>query len=436
MIGGANNKAESPHSLNGVSGMILLLQREENNTQNKVVSGGIVHNIRIKLSQAEQLSKITGIALGVMILLLISPVCAEMNTSFTCGVILPLTGDYGALGVEVKQGIECAASEINASGGSDGQIVHLEIADDMSDPDRASSLFADMKSRGIPVVIGSLTTALTMPMAQQTISDNHVSTILISPQANGDDLYGISPGFYQVLSPVLYLGKIVTDWLSYTAERIALVHVDDSYGSSFSDAVKKELQNTTSPVISTDIPIPHDDPGFSRTTSQILDNVSDTVVITGCDDAVIPLINALGEAGFSGQIVLTDSCLFDALTTEKNNVSLDKFSLVTANVYTSLVPGRDSEQFVANYQERYGKSPDGSYAGYGYDTLMIIHEALIHTNQSEQLSVTSLMHGLEKIHYYGVTGPKIFDPKNAVTPTYDRYIYRNGNFEILSTSIR
>ena len=151
----------------------------------------------------------------VITLLFFGPVaCANENKSFTCGVILPLTGSFGPLGTEVMQGVSCAAEEINMEGGADGYHINLEIADDTSDPDLAASLFSDMKKRGIPVVIGSLTTPLTLPMAQQ-ISDKPINTVLISPRANGNDLYGISPGFYQIHSPTLHFGVFFAVCLSF-----------------------------------------------------------------------------------------------------------------------------------------------------------------------------------------------------------------------------
>jgi len=329
--------------------------------------------------------------LGLLLLILVtSPTGADMNTSLTCGVILPLSGNYEILGTEVLQGIECAAERINTSGGTEGVAITLSIADDMSDPDRASSLFEEMKDQGIPVIIGSLTTALTLPMAEKTRSDKPINTVLISPQANGNDLYGISPGFYQVLPPVFHLGEVIADWLSYTADRAALVYVDDSYGLSFRDTIKSGLRNSTRVVISAEVPITHDDPGFDRSVSTILDNVSDTVVIIGCDTESIPLIKALYESGFEGQMILTESCLMESLEADSINNTPGKFSLFTANAYTSLVPGRESEQFASEYQKKYRQNPAGSIAGYGYDSLMIIHEALLHERQTGNVTADTI----------------------------------------------
>jgi len=362
-------------------------------------------------------------------------VYADVNKSFTCGVILPMSGEFETLGTEVMQGIECAVDRINTQGGADGYTIELVRADDMSDPDTASSLFADMKEQGIPVVIGSVTTDLTIPMAKQTKPDPNITTVLISPRANGNDLYGISPGFYQVHSPVFYLGEVVAYWLAYTADRAALVYIDDSYGNSMRDTITSTLENSSSVLISAEVPIIHDDPGYQQTISMILDNVSDTVVFIGPDPDAIPILKALNDAGFDGQVILTESTLLEILKAENTPNIAGKFSLFTINTYTTLVPGKNTDQFVADYQEKYDKSPEGSVAGYGYDSVMILYEALLHERQTGNVTAASLMKGLDKIMYYGVTGPKTFDENNAVSPTTDRYIYHDGTFTLLTQSI-
>jgi branched-chain amino acid transport system substrate-binding protein len=294
-----------------------------------------------------------------------------------------------------------------------------------------------MKEGGIPVVIGSVTTSLTLPMAEQTKNNTLTDTVLISPLANGNELYGISPGFYQVLPPVVYLGKVIGDWISYSADRTALIYTDDPYGRSLRDTIKDRLKDSSSSSkISSEIPLVYDDTGFDLIISQILDNASDTIVLIGFDPVIPSLLKSLHEAGFEGQVVLGESYFMDLLTADTNNKTVANFSLVTANTYSTLVPGIRSDQFALAYQNLYHTSPVETYAGYGYDSMMIIQEALIHERANENITPSSLIRGLAKIRYYGVTGPKEFDEHNAVSPAYDRFVYRNGTFELLSTFIR
>ena len=160
----------------------------------------------------------------------IIPVSAAEDQSFTCGVILPLSGDLNASGTTLLRGIEMATDEINRDGGAVGYQIILRIGDDEGSPAKALSLFKEMQSEGIPVVIGSYTTSLTLPMAEETKQSE--DTLLISPRANGEPLYGISPRFYQMNAPSHAVTQFVSDWLSYTAQRVAVIYIDDEYGRS------------------------------------------------------------------------------------------------------------------------------------------------------------------------------------------------------------
>ena len=62
-------------------------------------------------------------------------------------------------GTVLLQGIELAADEINKSGEANGRKIDLRIADDQGDPQKALSHFKEMQADGIPVVIGSYSTA-------------------------------------------------------------------------------------------------------------------------------------------------------------------------------------------------------------------------------------------------------------------------------------
>ncbi|WP_319578349.1 ABC transporter substrate-binding protein [uncultured Methanospirillum sp.] len=359
------------------------------------------------------------------------PVLAAENSTITCGVILPLSGELGVLGTDILHGIELAADEINVRGGVDGYHIELRVVDDQGNPQISQSLFYDMHSDGVPVVIGSCTTLLTLPMAEETKKSS--GTLLISPQANGEALYGISPWFFQVNAPVFYLAKFVSEWLSYTTDRVAVVYIDDEYGRSLLSYIRKELDNSSVSIISTE-PVTDENPDHSTLALRILDAAPDTIVIIMYDEREISLIRSLADAGYRGQIIITESVLMDSYERSEADV-ISKFSLFTISAYSNLVPGDHTTRFISSYKKRFDTDPTKSVAGYGYDSLMLIAEAICRGTENGTITAQSIKDNLEDVRYFGVSGPKVFDSHHAVSTAMDRWVFKDGNFTLMSTSL-
>lgn len=356
-------------------------------------------------------------------------VSAVGNQSVSCGVILPLTGEYSLQGNTILQGILLASEEINAEGGMNGHLIDLRIVDDAGDPDMARSYFREMQESNIPVVIGSFTTDLTAPMARE--SDTH-ETILISPTANGDELYGISPRFYQIYGPVSYAARSISDWLSYTADRVAFLYIDDEYGRSFYQNIKAGLDGSI--IISVAIPVGKEETEFLPLTDEIIDSAPDSVVIILYDHRLVSILENLTDSGYRGKIVLADSFLIDDLERNVSNI-LTKFFLFTISANSNLVPGIQTQQFISDYQEKFGENPTGTLAGYGYDSLMVTADAIRLGSENGTIIPSAIQKGLQKTRYFGVTGPKVFDSHNSVSPALDRYVYMDGKFRLLTISL-
>jgi branched-chain amino acid transport system substrate-binding protein len=358
-----------------------------------------------------------------------APVLAA-NITFTCGVILPLSGDAGASGTDVLNGIQLAADRINMNGGAAGYLIDLRIADDQGDPQRALSLFQEMVTDGIPVVIGSKTTNLTLPMAEMT--KDTPGTVLISPRANGENLYGISPQFYQVNPPIFSLAKFISKWLEYTSDRVAVMYVDDEYGESFLKNIRAGLTNSSVQITGAE-PVTRDT-DYSALSERVISNAPDTVVVCLYDSRQIPILVNLSTAGYRGQVVLTESLFIDTLETEISDI-ISKFSLFTISSNSYLVPGSRSDDFVASYTKKYKKDPSRSTAGYGYDSMMLIADAIRLGSEDGNISAETIQKGLDASCYYGVSGPKVFDSHHAVITAMDRRVFKNGKFELMETSL-
>jgi ABC-type branched-subunit amino acid transport system substrate-binding protein len=289
-----------------------------------------------------------------------------------------------------------------------------------------------MQEEEIPVVIGSYTTAITLPMAKETLLSN--KTILISPRANGEEIYGFSPRFYQINPPIHALSNFISEWVKYSSDRTAVIYVDDTYGRSLLNQIKSSLSNN-SISLSGSFPVTSENTDYLAFSQNILDIAPDTIVISVYDNRQIPIISNLSEAGFRGQIILTESSLLDTLDEEIPD-DIARFALFSISSYTNLVPGEESDQFVSTFQSTYGEDPSRTLAGYGYDSLMVIDNAIrLVKKGNETISTDLIQKGIENSRYYGVTGPKTFDSHNAAGAAMDRWGFQNGSFELMTISL-
>ena len=80
-------------------------------------------------------------------------------------VSLPFEGEMAEFGVEYMRGIELAIEDINNAGGIRGVPVRAEYYDNKGNVTLAKEQFKEIKEQGIPVVIGALTSTVTLALA-------------------------------------------------------------------------------------------------------------------------------------------------------------------------------------------------------------------------------------------------------------------------------
>jgi ABC-type branched-subunit amino acid transport system substrate-binding protein len=138
------------------------------------------------------------------------------------GSLLPETGSLAFLGPPEIAGVNLAIEEINENGGVAGQDVKIEHADssDADNAEVATQSVTDLKSKGVQVIIGAASSAVTRNVVDDITGSNIVQ---ISPANTATDLSGKSPFYFR------------------TAPSDILVFNDD-YGTSLRDQVKSVVE--------------------------------------------------------------------------------------------------------------------------------------------------------------------------------------------------
>ncbi len=110
---------------------------------------------------------------------------AQTAASLKVGVIGPFTGPSSDFGVQMLQGIQLAAEEINAVGGYMGRPLELVVKDDQGNPDIGLKGSQELAAQGVAVTLGFCNTGV----AQKSLEVFQNAKIpLIIPCATGSPL--------------------------------------------------------------------------------------------------------------------------------------------------------------------------------------------------------------------------------------------------------
>jgi branched-chain amino acid transport system substrate-binding protein len=111
------------------------------------------------------------LALGVAFVL-----AGNANAQVKFGVGGPITGPNAATGAQMKNGVDQAATDLNAAGGILGQKITLEYGDDVSDPKQGVSVANKFAGDGVKFVIGHYNSGVTIP-ASEVYQENGILEI-------------------------------------------------------------------------------------------------------------------------------------------------------------------------------------------------------------------------------------------------------------------
>ncbi len=185
------------------------------------------------------------------------------------GVSLGLTGDLGSFTAPLRDAVRAAEGEINSGGGLLGRQVRFDIVDDRSDEkDFVVSTAASFAERGVAAVIGPVSSGQ-VKLTQELFAQKQI--IQISPSATSVELTNIQPEAerflfrttpaddFQGAAVILFATKTPRGLgdagvglpgdggAPATCNRLALVYIDNPYGTSMAKVVSDNFPKRGTP---------------------------------------------------------------------------------------------------------------------------------------------------------------------------------------------
>ena len=178
----------------------------------------------------------------------VSTASPEPPAPIRIGVILPRSGDAGALAAEELYGIQIAVDVLNADGGVDGAPVSLEVHQ-IDSATQAPPVLDALKVEGVNLVMGAYSSELSIPLSAMVSGRGMVywETGAVADMLTGRGLpnvfrvgassttLGTDSGAFVLGSLAPLLGRTVPDL------RVALVNARDDYATEVAQAADRVL---------------------------------------------------------------------------------------------------------------------------------------------------------------------------------------------------
>ncbi len=160
-------------------------------------------------------------------------------------VVGPETGQFRALGEQMRLGAALAVADINGAGGINGERLILETGNDLCEADRATAVANQMVGRNVVAVIGHICSAASIAASQVY---NNAAVIQISPASASPAFTDNRPdpagGTYRLYGREDDQPKIAGQFLArrHGDQKIAFVHDGSGYGKGLADATRTAFE--------------------------------------------------------------------------------------------------------------------------------------------------------------------------------------------------
>lgn len=343
----------------------------------------------------------------------------DSEETIKIGGIFPLSGPVAVYGIEAKNGIELAITEINAAGGIDGKNVVLISEDDEGNPEKTVNAYKKLTSKdGVKIIIGSLTSGCTAAISSLAQAQK---VLLVAPAATMESITDAGNFVFRAcfIDPFQGTvgGKFAADELGATKAAILYdigndysVGLTENFVNAFTAAggsiVAKESYSTG-------------DKDFNAQLTKIKNAKPDVVYLPDYYATVALIAKQLRAQGINTPIVGADG--WGGIVENAGDEVLNGFY---SDHYAADSTDSRVVTFVESYKNTFGSTPV-SFAALGYDSMYMIKDAIVNAGTTDAAAVRD---ALEKTNGEYVTGNLTFDARrNPVKSAVMMEIVKSGD---------
>lgn len=289
----------------------------------------------------------------------------QISSSVNISAILPLTGSSGYIGDSLRKGMELAKDNIKDMN------INLSFEDSMGDPKTGLSAYEkiinDKKADIIITALSSVSKAIIPLVDKDKIP---LLTTVVSAEGITDQ----NPYVFRFFTRADVDAKIMADYAysKLNFRSIAIIHVQDDFGISYANVFKRTFEGHGGKIVIIESFLPSES-NFYPILEKIKPLKIDGVYVLSYANNLALIPRQMKELGIKKTILSIGTIAQDFVIKQAGG-SLEG-TYYTTNAFDTFNPTtKEMKDFVASYQQKYGKVPE-YFEVFGYDAINLIAKA-------------------------------------------------------------
>ena len=348
--------------------------------------------------------------------------------TFTVGTSGPLTGDNAIYGMAVKQGVELAVNEINAS---DSTIKFEFLSqDDEADGEKAVNAYNNMMDNGMQVLVGPTTTGASIAVADACYTDR---TFMLTPSASSTDVTAGKDNVFQVCFTDPNQGVASADYIAENklGTKVGIIYdSSDAYSSGIYEKFKAEAAAKNLEIVTAEAFTADNKSDLSTQVAKCQQAGADLVFLPIYYQEASLILIAANKSGYAPVFFGCDG-MDGILTIEGFDTSLAE-GLMLLTPFAADAQDEKTQAFVSAYKEAYGDTPN-QFAADAYDVVYAIYQAAVAGGINGDMDASDVCDALKaqftSMTFDGLTGDGMtWDASGAVSKAPKAVVIKDGAY--------
>ena len=352
------------------------------------------------------------------------------GAAFKLGGTGPLTGSASIYGLAAQRGAQIAVDEINAQGG-DIQF-ELKYEDDVNDPEKAVNAYNALKSWGMQISLGSVTTQPGIATSSYNFAD---SIFALTPSASSPDVISGKDNVYQMCFSDPNQGTASAKYISEQklGEKVFIIwKSDDNYSTGIKDKFMAEAETLGLNVVGNATFTEDSKTDFTVQLTQAKQAGADLLFLPMYYEPASLILTQANAMGYEPKFFGVDG--MDGILTMKGFDASLAEGVMLLTPFNADAQDEATQNFVKAYQDKYGETPI-QFAADAYDCVYAYKQALETAGCTPDMSASELNEKLKAtfptITFNGLTGDGAgitWDSTGAVSKSPKGMVIQNGAY--------